>query len=160
MAASHEQGVVTLRCETPQGDETLTAGRLIAGTGFRPAVDRLEFIDGSLRAEVTTVGGAPALDRSFECSYRGSLRWLPCGPELRPGDAIRVRGGFRRPAGCAAMPRSPVTAQISPELGKHGQHWNRLAADSASPFLSSEWLCAWWSAYGRGSSELALGHRR
>jgi cation diffusion facilitator CzcD-associated flavoprotein CzcO/predicted ATP-grasp superfamily ATP-dependent carboligase len=71
MAASHEQGAVTLRCETPQGDETLTAGRLIAGTGFRPAVDRLEFIDGSLRAEVKTVGGAPALDRSFECSVPG-----------------------------------------------------------------------------------------
>jgi CelD/BcsL family acetyltransferase involved in cellulose biosynthesis len=49
------------------------------------------------------------------------------------------------------MPRNPVTAHISPELGEHGQHWNRLAAGSASPFLSSEWLCAWWSAYGRGS---------
>jgi CelD/BcsL family acetyltransferase involved in cellulose biosynthesis len=54
------------------------------------------------------------------------------------------------------MPRNPVTARISPDLGEHGQDWNRLAAGAESPFLSREWLCAWWSAFGGGSPNWLL----
>jgi len=29
--------------------------------------------------------------------------------------------------------------------------WNRLASTSGSPFLTVEWLSAWWSAFGKGA---------
>jgi cation diffusion facilitator CzcD-associated flavoprotein CzcO len=103
VAAEHENGEVRLRCETPQGEETLTAGRLVAGTGYTPALDRLEFIDPSLRAEVRTEGGAPALDRSFECSvpglfFVGYLAAPSFGPLMRFvfGADFAVRRVWRR----------------------------------------------------------------
>jgi len=43
-----------------------------------------------------------------------------------------------------------VTARIASELGDLGGEWNRLAQASSTPFLTTEWLDSWWSAFGSG----------
>ena len=50
---------------------TLAADHLIAGTGYRPDIQRLGFLSPALRARVSIVGGAPVLSRNFESSVAG-----------------------------------------------------------------------------------------
>jgi thioredoxin reductase len=45
--------------------------RLILGTGYRPSIDRLDFLAPELRHSVNTVGGLPRLNRWFESSVPG-----------------------------------------------------------------------------------------
>ena len=52
----------------------LTVDHVIAATGYRPALERLSFLDANLRGEIRTAGGAPALNDAFECSVPG-LYW-------------------------------------------------------------------------------------
>ena len=47
---------------------TLTVDHIIAGTGFRPSVSRLKFLEPSLLGAIKTVDDAPVLSRSFESS--------------------------------------------------------------------------------------------
>jgi thioredoxin reductase len=60
---------VTLR----QGSETksLEADHLIAGTGFKVALSRLEFIDEALRARIRSTVDSPILGRRFQSSVPG-----------------------------------------------------------------------------------------
>jgi len=72
-SASYEEGLVELQCQGPDGDERLIGRRVIAGTGYRPRLDRLAFLDPRMLAAVTTLAGAPLLDTSFETSVPGLL---------------------------------------------------------------------------------------
>jgi thioredoxin reductase len=61
---------------------------LIAGTGYEPDVDRLEFLDPALRRDVRRVERAPALSRHFESSvpglfFAGPVAAFDFGPLLR-----------------------------------------------------------------------------
>jgi len=47
---------------------TLPVDHIIAGTGFRPSISRLKFLEPSLLSAIKTVEDAPILSRSFESS--------------------------------------------------------------------------------------------
>ena len=71
VAAEAENGGVRLRLEGSDGDEQMTTGRVVAGTGYRPDLDGLPFLDVELKADVATVAGAPVLSRHFESNVSG-----------------------------------------------------------------------------------------
>ena len=50
---------------------TVTAHHVIAATGYRVDVDRLDFLDPALRAAVRRVGGSPRLGPTFDSSVPG-----------------------------------------------------------------------------------------
>ena len=70
-AQSNGSGV-RLSLQGPDGVEELVVDEVIAGTGYRPQVSRLEYLDPLLREEIATVDGAtPVLDSSFQSSVTG-----------------------------------------------------------------------------------------
>jgi NADPH-dependent 2,4-dienoyl-CoA reductase/sulfur reductase-like enzyme len=66
-ALAHGDGV---RLELGDGS-TRDVDRLVMGTGYRPDLERVTFIDPSLRATVRTKNGFPVLNRWFESSVPG-----------------------------------------------------------------------------------------
>jgi thioredoxin reductase len=52
----------------------LTVDHVIAATGYRPALERLPFLEAQLRGQIRTAGGAPVLSDAFESSVPG-LYW-------------------------------------------------------------------------------------
>jgi len=73
VAGAHSDGQkveLTLR-QPGNGDVRLEVDHVIAATGYKAAVSRLAFIDGSVRSRIRTVDEAPALDRHFESSVPG-----------------------------------------------------------------------------------------
>ncbi|HXB63892.1 MAG TPA: FAD-dependent oxidoreductase [Solirubrobacteraceae bacterium] len=65
------EGLLHLRLGGPDSEERLAVHRVLAGTGYRPDVDRLRFLDAALRARIATAAGTPVLDRSFQSSVGG-----------------------------------------------------------------------------------------
>jgi cation diffusion facilitator CzcD-associated flavoprotein CzcO len=51
--------------------ENLEVDHIIAATGFRVDVNRVEILDEAIRAKLATMDGAPALSANFESSVRG-----------------------------------------------------------------------------------------
>jgi thioredoxin reductase len=49
----------------------LTMDHVIAATGYRPAMERLHFLEPQLRNQIRTAGGAPVLNPAFESSVPG-----------------------------------------------------------------------------------------
>jgi thioredoxin reductase len=49
----------------------LTVDQVIAATGYRPALERLPFLEPQLRSQIQTAGGAPVLNTVFESSVPG-----------------------------------------------------------------------------------------
>ena len=67
-----ENGKVHLRVTEKDGTATdLVADHVIGATGFRVAVDKLKFIDASLRDKVQTVDETPVLSSHFETTVPG-----------------------------------------------------------------------------------------
>jgi hypothetical protein len=67
---------------------TLHADHVIAGTGYRAEVDRLEFVHPATRAAIATVYGAPRLSGRFESSvpglfFVGNTAAMTFGPVMR-----------------------------------------------------------------------------
>ncbi|MFH8795941.1 FAD-dependent oxidoreductase [Streptomyces sp. NPDC017941] len=62
--------VLTLR-DTAGETRTLTAGHVMAATGYRVRVDALDFLAPHLRAVLARVGGYPELDEGFQSSVPG-----------------------------------------------------------------------------------------
>jgi thioredoxin reductase len=72
VAATVEGHRVRLRVADRAGDTTvLSADHVLAATGYRVDLDRLDFIDTRTRAALRRVGGSPALGPSFESSVPG-----------------------------------------------------------------------------------------
>ncbi|MCL7425876.1 NAD(P)-binding domain-containing protein [Streptomyces sp. YS415] len=92
-------GGVLLELEGPDGDRrTLEADHVIAGTGYRVDLDRLEMLGAELRREVVKNGGSPRLSADFESSVPGlfftGLTAAPTfGPLLRfvSGSGVAAR---------------------------------------------------------------------
>ncbi len=70
--ASATNGAVQVRVRGTAGMEELTAGLILAGTGYRLSVDGFGFLDPELRTAIRTDRGTPLLNRSFE----SSVPWL------------------------------------------------------------------------------------
>ncbi|MEV5981106.1 NAD(P)-binding domain-containing protein [Streptomyces sp. NPDC052114] len=63
---------VALRTSTPDGKaHTVEAEHVLAATGYRSDLEALDFLSPELRAEVTTTGGFPLLDKGFGSSVPG-----------------------------------------------------------------------------------------
>lgn len=71
VGAQAENGGVRLRLEGPAGLEEMTTEQVVAGTGYRPDLNGLGFLDPELTTEIATVAGAPVLTRSFESNVPG-----------------------------------------------------------------------------------------
>ena len=85
VAARADDGGVRLELQGPTGTEELQVSQVVAGTGYRPDVSRLDFLDPALCAGIATVAGTPILDRSFQSSASG-LRFVgyPAGLSFGP----------------------------------------------------------------------------
>jgi len=64
-------GRAALTIEGPAGTKTIHADHLVAGTGFKVELDRLDILDPSLNAAIAREYGAPLLDARFETSVPG-----------------------------------------------------------------------------------------
>lgn len=73
---------VCLTFTTPAGTTVeLTADHVIAATGYRAALQRLGFVDESLRSQLETVGGTPAVGGDYQTSVPGLY---VVGPAVAP----------------------------------------------------------------------------
>jgi hypothetical protein len=88
-------GGVRLRLTRNGGEpEIVEADHLVAGTGYRLDVDRLEFLDAGLRSAVRRVQGAPRLDGSFQSSIPG-LYFVGLAAAPTFGPLLRFVAGTR-----------------------------------------------------------------
>lgn len=70
--AEVQEGRVRLVLQAKDGlVQELVADHVIAATGYRVNVDRLEFLSSELRSQIRTAGGAPALSRCLESTVDG-----------------------------------------------------------------------------------------
>ncbi|HXW58277.1 MAG TPA: NAD(P)-binding domain-containing protein [Solirubrobacteraceae bacterium] len=80
---------VRLELQGPGGSEELVVDHVLAGTGYRPQLSRLDYLEPALRESIASVGGAtPILDASFQSSspglyFVGFPAGLSFGPVMR-----------------------------------------------------------------------------
>jgi hypothetical protein len=70
--ASISDGQVCLKLQSDtDGQRTVYADHVIAATGYRPDLNRLEFLSQELRSQIKTAHLSPALSRTFESTVPG-----------------------------------------------------------------------------------------
>jgi FAD-dependent urate hydroxylase len=102
--ATAEDGGVRLALAGRDGSRTeLSADHVIAGTGYRPSLHRLAFLDDGLRSQLRTIAETPALGPDYQTNIPGLFA---VGPMVTPtfGPVMRFVHGSRYPA--AAVARS------------------------------------------------------
>ncbi len=77
-ARTHENGVVLVVSSNGGERQELYADHVICGTGYKPQLSRLPFLDEELRSHIKAVAGTPILSGNFEILIAGAL--------LRRGD--------------------------------------------------------------------------
>jgi hypothetical protein len=143
----------------PCGTTTEEADHVIAGTGFRFDLDRLTFLDASLRDGLKLVAGAPVLDRGLESNvpglyFTGALAAPSMGPLMRfvagthftgPRVARRLRTTLVRPgsrtsrrhdidlAHEVARSRAGLSAESSGATESLAMGFPEIGTDSAAP---------------------------
>jgi thioredoxin reductase len=71
-AAEVKNGKVHLRIRAADGSEReIVAEHIIAATGYRVNLERLEFLNPEIRSQIKTVDGSPKLSSTFESSLPG-----------------------------------------------------------------------------------------
>jgi thioredoxin reductase len=70
-SASEHDGRAELKLQSADGIETVSADHVVAATGYRVDLERLTFLDPSIRGAIRRNGGCPALTRGFESSVPG-----------------------------------------------------------------------------------------
>ena len=86
-AKPHEDGVVLILSSDGEKRE-LYADHVICGTGYKPQLSRLPFLDGELLSHIKAVDGTPVLSGNFESSlpglyFVGAIAANTFGPVLR-----------------------------------------------------------------------------
>jgi thioredoxin reductase len=72
LGAEVRNGNVYLRVLAQDGQEReIVTGHLIAATGYRVSLERLQFLSADIRSKVDVVNGSPVLSSSFESSIPG-----------------------------------------------------------------------------------------
>lgn len=108
VGAQAQDGGVALQLEGPHGVEELFVSQVIAGTGYRPDLSKLPFLDPALLGEIRVQDafGTPLLDRSFQSvvpglHFVGYPAGLSFGPVMRfvYGADFAARTVARRIAG-------------------------------------------------------------
>jgi hypothetical protein len=89
ISAAEQGGRVRLELQTAGGEsEGRTFDHVIAATGYRVDVQRLEFVHPSIRSGIRTVGGFPLLSAGFESTVAG-LHFLGLASALDFGPSMR-----------------------------------------------------------------------
>lgn len=106
-------GRVLLTMERADGTRTeVAADHVVAGTGYRVDVNRLEFLPDAIRAGLRTVSGSPAVGPDYQSSVAG-LFFI--GPVVAPtfGPVMRFVFGSSHsaPRVARSLTRSPVRAR-------------------------------------------------
>ena len=97
-SARARDGQARLTVTTPSGSSReLLADHVIAATGYRADVARMEFLGDQIRRQVQTVAGTPAVGRDYQSSVPG-LYFI--GPAVAPtfGPVMRFVFGSRHAA--------------------------------------------------------------
>lgn len=73
VGAQAQDGGARLELQGSSGSEELVVAQVIAGTGYRPNLSRLPFLDAALLEDIRVhaVAGTPLLDRSFQSTAQG-----------------------------------------------------------------------------------------
>ena len=69
--AKAEDGRVCLEVQGPEGTKTVWTDHVIAATGYKTDLDRLDYLGQDLKRSIAHEGGAPVLDSQFETSVPG-----------------------------------------------------------------------------------------
>lgn len=109
------EGGVRLEFETSEGGRVIKdVDHVITATGFRAGLDKLAFLDGSLRDRIKCAGKTPILSRSFEASvpglyFVGPLAADSFGPVMRfaTGAGFAARMVAKSLSGRAGCRRDP-----------------------------------------------------
>jgi len=98
LAAGPENGGVRLKLEGPQEPFDVHADHVIAGTGYRVDIQKMEYLEPSLREAIALEApGIPALDSHFESSVPGLfIVGLASAPVFGP--IMRFMYGAKHPA--------------------------------------------------------------
>lgn len=103
-----------------QHDMEMTADHIIAGTGYRPDLGRLRFLNEPLRSRIQTVAGTPAVGPDFQSSvpglyFIGPLVAPTFGPVMRfvYGADFAVRTVSRPLIASASAARSKAAAGVT-----------------------------------------------
>jgi FAD-dependent urate hydroxylase len=98
LGAAPENSGVRLNLDGPQGPFAVHADHVIAGTGYRVDIQKMEYLDPSLRdAMALEAPGIPALDSHFESSVPGLfVVGLASAPVFGP--IMRFMYGAKHPA--------------------------------------------------------------
>jgi lysine/ornithine N-monooxygenase len=88
--AFERQGQAVLRLRTGKDgrEQQMVVDSVVAGTGYDLNVDRLEFLDQSLRGRIARLERAPRLSATFETSIPG-LRWIGPASAMSSGPLFR-----------------------------------------------------------------------
>lgn len=112
--ARESAGGVVLRLKNSRGESQLKVDQVIAGSGYDMNIDRLDFVDPALRADVRRIDGSPRLNANFESSVKGfrfigPISAMSFGPLFRfvagaEYSAQTVSGHLARQVSRASMP--------------------------------------------------------
>jgi lysine/ornithine N-monooxygenase len=110
------------------------ADHVICGTGFRPELARLPFLDDALRSRINTIQGTPILSANFESSmpglyFVGAIAMNAFGPVLRfacgaetaaPHVARHLGRQHRRLVSSSITPRRQAVPAMAQSAGARG----------------------------------------
>ena len=82
-------GRLRLTLETRGDEQEVVVDRVVAGTGYRVAIDRLEFLAPELRDDIEIVNGAPRLSAHFESRTVPGLYFVGLAAAQTFGPAMR-----------------------------------------------------------------------
>jgi thioredoxin reductase len=85
VSANESEGRVHLGIEGPAGASDIWTQHVIAATGFKIDIDRLDYLEPTLRSSIAREGLAPLLDSRFETSVPGLfVVGVPSAPTFGP----------------------------------------------------------------------------
>jgi FAD-dependent urate hydroxylase len=97
VAATERNGRLQLSVRRNDATVHIETDHVIAATGYRVDLNRLSFLDPSLRAAIKTSGGAPVLDTAFQANVPG-LHFVGLASALTFGPVMRFVYGARHAA--------------------------------------------------------------
>jgi FAD-dependent urate hydroxylase len=127
-SASDAGGRIRLLVEGPEGRREILTDRVIAATGFKVDLDRLDYLDAALKNNIARENHAPVLDASFETSVPGlflvgALSAPTFGPVMRFIFGAKHAAPIlaRRLAAGSRGPEKSVRTEITDELSRENQ---------------------------------------
>lgn len=122
-------GMVELELAGASGERTVSVDHVIAGTGYRVDLGRLNFLDPGLRARIQTEAGSPRLSANFQSSVPG-IYFVGLSSAASFGPMTRFAFGARFTARRLSRHLARTAAKPSPVQDTIGLAPRRLAVPS------------------------------